>query len=176
MLDGKHIKLRAIEPKDADLLYEWENDFELWNVSETIKPFSVHIINKYIENDHFDIFQTKQLRLMIDLSINKKNTIGMVDLFDFDPYNRRAGVGIMIHNKYRTKGYAADTLNVLTKYAFNFLNLHQLHCTISEKNQTSLKLFTNNGFEIVGLQKDWSFNGEEFENVYFLQKIKNYKK
>ena len=112
---------------------------------------------------------------MIQLNEKNNETIGMVDLFDFDPYNRRAGVGIMINKKFRTNGFAADTLKVLSEYAFNFLNFHQLHCTISEKNEDSLKLFKNDGFKIIGLRKDWNFNGKEFDNVYFLQKINPYK-
>ena len=47
MLKGKYVKLRAIEPEDVDLIYEWENDFELWNVSETLKPFSINLKKIY---------------------------------------------------------------------------------------------------------------------------------
>lgn len=176
MLKGTHIKLRALEPEDADLLYEWENDTAIWNVSNTLKPFSLNLIRSYIESEHLDIYESKQLRLMVQLFEEPYSTIGIVDLFDFDPYNRRAGVGIMVHKDYRSNGYAADALNILSDYAFNHLNLHQLHCIISEKNIISVELFKKSGFNVVGLQKDWSFNGTEFENVLFLQKIRNYNK
>ena len=43
-LKGKHVKLRAVEPEDLKNLYKWENDSTLWNVSDTITPFSKYIL------------------------------------------------------------------------------------------------------------------------------------
>lgn len=172
MLTSNSIKLRALEPYDIDLLFEWENDFELWKVSNTLTPFSRETIKSYLDSIHLDIFQTKQLRLMIDTHDEPQKTVGMIDLFDFDFYNSRAGVGIMVHKNHRQKGYADDALKIISNYSFNFLNLHQLYCSISEKNKPSIKLFKNNGFEVIGVKKDWLFNNDEYEDVFFMQKIK----
>jgi len=142
MLQGEKIKLRALEPEDVELLYQWENDFELWKVSTTLKPFSKNLIKKFIESEHLDIFQAKQSRLMIDTFKPKPETIGMVDLFDYDPYNNRAGIGIMIHSSYREKGYALDTLKVLENYCFKYLNFHQLYCKLIKKSMFSMKILS----------------------------------
>ena len=92
LLDDSEILLRALEPSDVDVLYRWENDTTIWGVSTTIAPFSKETLRRYIE-DVQDIYEAKQLRLMI---ADKKsgNTIGTIDLFDFDAHNRRAGIGI----------------------------------------------------------------------------------
>ena len=34
------IILRALEPEDVELLYTWENDHLIWQVSNTLIPFS----------------------------------------------------------------------------------------------------------------------------------------
>jgi len=170
MLIGKYVKLRALEPDDAELLFTWENDFEIWKVSNTLKPFSLSVIKKYIENDHLDIFEIKQQRLMIEKT-SGNITIGMIDLFDFDVYNSRAGIGIMIHKNYRENGYAFDTLEIICNYAFELLNVHQLYCNISENNTASIKLFEKAGFVETGTRKDWIFDGNTFQNVVFYQKI-----
>ncbi len=170
MLKGKNIILRAPEPEDADLLYEWENDFKLWKVSNTTKPFSKNIIKKYIENEHLDIFELKQVRFMIQEIANNK-TVGMIDLFNFDIYNSNAGVGIMIHEKYRKNGYANEALNILCNYTFEYLNLHQIFCNIAENNKPSIDLFLKCDFSKSGIKKDWQFNGNDFEDVGFYQKI-----
>ncbi len=171
MLQGKSIKLRAVEPEDADLLYEWENDEKLWSVSNTLQPFSKNLIKSYIATEHLNLFQTKQQRFMIDLQ-RDKTTVGMIDMFEIDAFHRRAGVGIMIHEKYRSKGFAADALDVLVEYAFQLLNLRQLYCSISVNNDKSIGLFEKAGFVKTGVKKDWLFDGEEFEDVFFLQKLK----
>ncbi|MBA7522215.1 hypothetical protein ES705_14333 [subsurface metagenome] len=96
MKKKKKINLRALEAEDIGLLYEWENDKRIWQVSNTITPFSKFILQKYLDNSHMDIYQAKQLRLMIDLAEgDSKRTVGAIDLFDFDPFHLRAGVGIL---------------------------------------------------------------------------------
>ena len=169
MLENDKIKLRALEPADVDLIYNWENDTNVWNVSNTITPFAKHIIKAYIESAHLDIYQTKQLRLIIETS---STPVGTIDLFDFDPYNLRAGIGILIaEDKNKQKGYATSALELFINYVFNTLGLHQLFCNISESNTASLKLFSNAGFEIIGIKKDWNKTSNGFENEYILQKL-----
>ena len=47
VLENNMVKLRAPEPDDVDLLYVWENNMEIWKVSNTITPFSRHLLKKY---------------------------------------------------------------------------------------------------------------------------------
>lgn len=173
---GKYeINLRAPEPSDVNLLYKWENDPEIWHVSNTITPFSKYILEKYIENAHLDIYQVKQLRLMIDVSENgkaKSRTIGTIDLFDFDPYHNRAGVGILIGDKSdRKKGYATQALEKFIDYSFNTLQLHQLYCNITQGNSDSLRLFKRCGFTVSGHRADWIKLPGRYVEELFLQLI-----
>jgi len=175
--ENKHnnplIFLRALEPADIEWLFRWENDPEIWKVSNTITPYSRYTLEKYIENAHLDIYQIKQLRMMIDVkeSSRKKNRpIGAIDLFEFDPFHNRAGVGILIGEKSdRKKGYASEALSQFIRYAFQILQLHQLYCSIATDNLESIGLFTRNGFTITGEKKDWLKTGTGFKNEYFLQ-------
>ena len=168
------ISLRALEPEDIDDLYKWENNTDVWRVSNTLVPFSKYILKKYIESSHLDIYQTKQLRLMIVVNDNDNTkTIGTIDLFDFDPYHNRAGVGILIgDNNERNKGYASKALSKLIEYCFETLKLNQLYCNIAEDNQISLKLFGKHGFEIIGLKKQWLKYSNGYNNEYLLQLLK----
>jgi len=50
-LIGQHIKLRALEPQDLELLFQIENDTDLWELSQTQTPFSKHILQQYVAND-----------------------------------------------------------------------------------------------------------------------------
>ncbi|MBN2274978.1 MAG: GNAT family N-acetyltransferase [Bacteroidales bacterium] len=169
------ISLRALEPEDVEVLFRWENDPEIWKVSNTIAPFSRYTLEKYIENSHLDIYQVKQLRMMIDVkeSARKKiRPVGTIDLFDFDAFHNRAGIGILIGDKSdRKKGYASEALAQFIRYTFDTLQLHQLYCNIATDNHESIGLFTRNGFIICGEKKDWlkTFNG--YKNEYILQLI-----
>jgi len=174
-LTGKNIKLRAMEPSDLDVLYVWENNPANWIVSNTITPFSKHVLQKYIENAHLDIFEARQLRLMIDRilpSSENPEIIGAIDLFDFDPLHRRAGVGILIaREEDRMKGFATEALSILLEYAFQSLHLHQIYCNVSEDNEASLTLFKKSGFLEIGKKLDWVRKEGGWTNVILLQKI-----
>ncbi|RPH33672.1 MAG: N-acetyltransferase [Bacteroidales bacterium] len=158
-LENSFVRLRAPEQSDIDLLYVWENNMEIWKVSNTITPFSRFVLKKYIETAHLDIWDTKQLRLIIeakDQSSLMFSPVGLIDLFDFDPFHLRAGIGILIANaEYRQKGYATEALKLMIRYCFETLQLHQLYCNISTDNVISLQLFRNVGFETVGIKKEW---------------------
>ncbi len=170
--DAETIKLRALEPKDIDFLYDLENDMSLWHLSHTQQFFSKHLLKQYIANADKDIYEAKQLRLAI-CNIKNNALIGFIDLFDFDPKNRRAGVGIIIKKqKERNQGYGEAALQLIIDFAFNILHLHQIYANISADNLPSLQLFEKLGFELVGKKKEWNYDGENYKDEFLYQKIK----
>lgn len=169
-LQGNMVNLRALEKDDLDLLFELENNPAVWEISGTITPYSKDVLNLYLKNAHRDIYDVKQLRLVIcDLD---GASIGLIDLFDFDPKNRRAGVGIIIKEETkRNRGVGTESLQILCEYAFKTLNLRQLYANILEENTRSLHLFKKLGFELVGTKKDWIYHQGVFKNELLFQKI-----
>jgi len=153
-MKGSKVALRAVEPADATVIHEWENDMDIWQLSNTITPFSRYIIEQYILNSDQDIYTAKQLRLMID-RIDGPTAIaaGAIDLFDFDPMHRRAGVGILISASQRKEGLASESLELLKKYAFETLQLRQLYCNITAGNEATMALFQKHGFGVGGTRK-----------------------
>ena len=171
LLKNNHIQLRALEPNDLDMLYTWENNPEIWNVSQTLVPFSKFVLHKYLENQHLDIYTTKQLRLVI---VDLKNTpVGLIDLFDFDPYNSRAGIGILIADKNnRGQGYSKYALKLFLEYAFNHLGLHQVFANVISDNKISIDLFSSLNFKKIGIKKDWIKKGKSFQDEILFQCIR----
>ncbi|OBQ56521.1 GNAT family N-acetyltransferase [Tamlana sp. s12] len=171
-LKGDIIYLRALEPEDLDFVYEVENDESIWEMSCTQTPYSRFLIKQYLENAHKDIYEAKQLRLVI--STYEDVAVGMIDLFDFDVKNKRAGVGILVKTPSdRLKGYGKEALGLLIDYCFTHLDLHQLYCNITEGNMASIKLFSNHGFKEIGLKKDWTCVRGTYKNEYLFQLINN---
>jgi diamine N-acetyltransferase len=174
ILENRSISLRAPEPEDLDLLYLWENEPSIWQVSGTLTPFSRFILKQYLEHAGKDIYEAKQLRLMIQLKSNHR-PLGAIDLFDFDPHHRRAGLGILIAEPSdRRKGYAREALETMISYCFEVLHLHQLYCHIAAGNSASIKLFKEAGFQESGRKRDWIFNGEHYEDELLYQMISSW--
>ena len=167
-LKGAYVYLRALEPEDLEFVHEIENNQDIWEISNTIAPYSKFLIKQYLEQAYKDVFEAKQLRLVI--SDYNDRALGLIDLFDFDHKHRRAGVGILIKDlEDRQKGFGKEALDLLISYCRSHLDLHQLYCNISEENTKSLKLFKSKGFETVGLKKDWNYSEGSYKNEYLLQ-------
>jgi diamine N-acetyltransferase len=170
MLENDFLRLRAPEPEDLEYLYGWENDDSLWQFGNTTVPFSRFALKQHIEQAGHSIFDTRQLRLIIaDVASGKP--VGTVDLYDFDPYHQRAGVGIMVDSGYQQKGYATQALRLLKAYAFDFLGVHQLYAHIPRRNVPSLNLFRLCGFTESGVLRQWHRASHGYEDVCVLQCI-----
>lgn len=167
---GEHIKLRALEPKDLEFLFRTENNESFWEVSHTQTPYSKFILKQYLENAHLDIYQAKQLRLIIEEK-KSKQSIGMIDLFDFNPQHKRAGIGILISKEHQQKGYASEALQLLINYCFTHLELHQLYANITQDNTKSLALFKKHNFKEIGIKKDWILSKGKYKNELLFQLI-----
>lgn len=170
-LQGNTLYLRALEPEDLEFLYAIENNQALWEISHTQTPYSRFLIRQYLKNAHQDIYEAKQLRLAICRE-RDFSAIGLIDLFDFDPKNRRAGVGILIQSENdRGEGVGSEALDLLIQYVFRQLQLHQLYANISEDNTASLALFTKFGFQKIGIKKEWNLVDGCYKDEILLQLI-----
>ena len=168
-IEGNLCKLRALEPEDLDAMYGWENDTDSWRVSGTVAPFSRHVLSRLIDEQQFDIYATRQLRLVIE-SLDGSAVVA-VDMFEFDPQNLRAGVGIIVAPPYRYQGYAQDALQALERYVRDVLRMHQLWCSVGADNEASLALFRKAGYAECGRRKEWLLTSTGAIDEVLMQKI-----
>ena len=169
-LENETIRLRALEPEDLEVLYRWENDSDLWAYGSTLAPYSKFALREYIAESRHDIFQTRQLRLMIMLK-DGNNAVGMIDLYDFDPMNLRAGVGILLDHEYRNQGLGTQALLLIQQYAFEFLSLKQLFAYIPKANIHSIKLFAKCNYKQAGILQAWTKQRDAFDDALVVQLI-----
>ena len=169
-LKGEKVYLRALEPEDLDFIFEVENTEVFWEISATKVPYSKYLIKKYLQNSHRDIYEVKQLRLMI--CSNNHEKVGLIDVFDLEPKDRRAALGILIVDESnKGKGYGAEALSLITEYCFRHLGMHQLHAGVTTDNQPSINLFEKNNFRKVGVKKDWILVNGKFKDEITYQLI-----
>lgn len=155
-----NIQLRALEPSDLEVLYIWENDPDVWRVSGTLSPISRERLAHFIEEQSYDIYTTRQMRLIIEA---EGMIVGSLDIFDFDPQHRRLGIGILIYeDDYRRKGYAKEVITEVVKYGRSTLDLKQIWVTIAADNIASIALFESCGFTKCAHRKEWLNRGGEF--------------
>jgi len=171
-INDSTLSLRCAEPEDAQLIYRWENDRTVWRVSGTIAPYTLFHIEQFLLSNN-DLTSQKQLRLMIDLC-DTKESIGCIDIYDYDALNERAKVGILIDEAHRNHGHAARALSLCLHYLFEDIMLHQVYCSIDETNIESQKLFESQGFVLCGRKKDWIKTKDGFVDELEYQKFTNF--
>lgn len=167
MMNEKKINLRALEMEDLDFLYEVENDRSLWGVGCTNVPYSRQMLIDYIASSTADIYADKQVRFIIENELHQ--TIGIIDLVNFEPRHLRAELGVVIKQEFRGKGYAQEAIRQILAYAKQILHLHQVYAVVSVKNKKAAKMLELSGFESGKMLKDWLLEGGKYENAYIFQ-------
>ena len=137
-------KLRALEPEDLELVYQIENDATIWPWSEANVPLSRYTIRQYLQQQHGDIYQDGQLRLIVEQA---GTPVGLIDLTNFSPQHLRAEVGIVILHAARRQGVGAEALRLLHAYASEHLRLSCLYAFISAENEAAQALFRSVGYQ-----------------------------
>ena len=163
------ITLRAPEEHDVDRIFIWENDRDFMDAMPQSAPLSRLQVWEYVKNYNADPFTAKELRMMVDEAT--LGTVGYIDMFDFDPVNRRAGIGIYIDEQYRHQGYAKEALEMMEGYVTSTLGLHQLWAQVSIDNEASRQLFTARGFKPAGRLRSWLRHKSQYTDALFFQKL-----
>ncbi len=147
-----------MEPSDVELLYKWENDQRLWQSSSTLQSISRADLQKFIENSSQDIYESRQMRLMIE--DKTRTTVGCIDLFDFDPFHLHASIGVVIAEEYRQQNLASEAVTAFVAHCFSFFGIRAIEATIASDNEASVRLFERCGFRRAGLRPRWLRRGK----------------
>lgn len=136
--------LRPVDVRDYENVLKWENNSANWIQSGITEPYSNEEIKAYVSKVE-DLEKDGQTRLMIDLKNNE--TIGCVDLFDYDHENGIASVGLLIDGMHRGNGYGSEALLGIGLMAKEQYQLQRLKALILADNDVSIHLFKKNGFK-----------------------------
>ena len=163
----KQVKLRAMEPEDLELLYEIENDTDLWPIGTTNVPYSRYVLHDYIAQASADIYTDKQVRLIIETE--SQYTIGLIDLVNFNPQHNRAELGIIIKKDYQRQGWGTLALQQLIAYATTTLHLHQIYAIVAETNIACCHLLLKQGFKNNAILQQWLRTDKGYLNALLMQ-------
>lgn len=164
LMKDNRITLRALEPEDLDIIYQWENDAALWRYGATTAPFSRRLILEYLKTYSADIYAQRQLRLMICLAADGTR-VGLIDLFDFDPTHRRASVGLMVDRRFQNRGIGSRALAMMADYGRKVLHMHQLSAQVAVSNEKSIRLFQRAGYTACGTLREWLCTADGYVDV-----------
>jgi RimJ/RimL family protein N-acetyltransferase len=158
MIEGKKIRIRAIEKTDMDEIMKWINDREVMDNLLMRYPVSRYQEEKWIETA---LGGDSQRNKVFALETKDGVYLGGIGLHRIDWENRNAEVGIVIGKKeYWGKGHGTDAMLAILEFAFNQMNLHRIYLRVFEYNLRGVKSYEKCGFKQEGLlRQDRYCNG-----------------
>lgn len=94
---------------------------------------------------------------------------GCIDLYNYDPLNRRCAVGIMVATEHRRQGHALAMLQALADQYRSML--HILYADIAATNTASIALFRKAGYTQCGHFKEWLLVNDQYIDSIRMQLI-----
>jgi RimJ/RimL family protein N-acetyltransferase len=145
MLEGQLVRLRPIEPGDAERCYRWYNDDEVTSTLFAVRyPISMVHEERFLSERPANDF-TNGLFLAIETKDGRH--IGNINLFDVRAEDSKAGFGIAIGEKdCWSQGYGTDAVVTLLGFAFDEMNLHRVWLTTVEYNERAQACYLKCGF------------------------------
>ena len=169
LLTDDIIRLRAVEPDDALIMWEMEQDSEQWIHNGMGAPYSLHNLEEYANNYDADPIRSGQLRLIVE-RIEDKSIIGVIDLYDISAIHQTAFIGIYIRPAFRNNGFASKSIFLLEEYCRLLLNLRQLGAKVMSGNNGSIRLFERAGYELRGILPQWYKSGKTLSDLMLYTK------
>ena len=164
----RSFKLRAPEPDDVNMIYIWENLSDESHSSLRSGPLSRHQIQQFVDNYDGEIYSQGALRYMIDVD---GQTVGTIDVFDYDHRARHAFIGIYVSAAARRNGVGCKAIAEVERLMARNVGMHSLAALVAEDNLPSRKLFEKAGYKAVGILRDWLTDGEKRINAIVYQHL-----
>jgi RimJ/RimL family protein N-acetyltransferase len=157
LFQGQLVRLAAVSPeRDSKLFARWARDSEYLRMLDTgpVRQWSEKQYKKWfkedLEKDNRDEF------FFLIRTLEGDDVIGFIDLDGVKWHHGDAFVGIGIgEREYWSKGYGADAMNVMLRFAFDELNLHRVSLNVFEYNQRAIRSYQKVGFVIEGRERQF---------------------
>lgn len=139
-------EIRPLRADDFSLVYAWENNPDLWRVSEQRGPFTEAEISSFM-NRCLDEAENEIERWVI---MSEGLSLGAVDIFDYDEESQSCGLGIFITEEHhRTQGHASRALGLAIEM-LKKRNCQIIRALIYPDNRASIRLFEKLHFKRSG--------------------------
>ncbi len=148
-LHGERIWLRPPQMPDAQYVFHWERDDEVWRY-DPYRPYSQTM------KDFLPIFERNYVRgngrqVWFIIEDEQHTPIGTITYFNIDLRAGQAEVGLGLGDKTRWgKGYGAEAIRVLVQYLFRPAGFVRLYAETAMANAPARKAFARSGFTEVG--------------------------
>lgn len=150
MLTGKLVKLRPLEMSDLERYLAWINDPEVTRFLDGARyPISRADEEAWLAGA---VHRTRPPDIVLAIeTLEERRHIGSVSLQQVHAEDRKAALGIMIGDRSCwDRGYGADAILALLRFAFDEMNLNRVWLEVDEDNRRAIACYRKCGFREEG--------------------------
>jgi RimJ/RimL family protein N-acetyltransferase len=165
---GETVRLRPMREEDAERVYEASLDSEARRFLQlgVELPTSVETLREELAKRA----RCKPVNgvIVFGIETHEGDYVGAISLHSRDPKNGSFGFGVSIASEHRRRGYAADAVRLLLRYAFEERRFHKCNSGCVESNAASIALHRRLGFVEEGCRRQrWFLDGRYQDDVLF---------
>ncbi len=164
---GEAVKLRAVEPSDADYFYSWQHDSERTRFLDLLPPPSSRAAHTlWAEERSKREMKDDTFQWMVETLDGE--VVGSIATHSCNPRVGTFSYGLDIEAAQRRKGYASETINLILAYYFEEMRYQKVTVAVQSNNAASIKLHQHLGFVAEGTQRRMVYTqGTFFDLVWF---------
>jgi RimJ/RimL family protein N-acetyltransferase len=165
---GERVRLRAVEREDVNKFHEWVNDLEVTRGLALYLPMSMADEMNWFDSLAKRDQKEKPLAIEVRKGRNWK-MIGNCGVFDFDPVNSSAELGILIGEKDEwNKGYGTEVMLLLARHCFETLNLNRAYLRVYADNLRAKRAYQKAGFVEEGRLREAVYKYGKYDDVIMM--------
>lgn len=157
-LVGELVRLRPVEVRDADGLWEIVTDPESRRVTG-----QTAILTRAEVDDWCASVSARDGR--IDLAVTaggQDEYLGVIVLSEIDEVRGSAVLRLSMRPGSRGRGYGGEAIGLVLELAFEGLGLHRIGCDVLSINSRALGVYRSVGFTVEGRLRDAYRDGDGF--------------
>lgn len=145
MIQGKLVRLRAVEPEDLPKTVAILNDPD---VSIPLGALYLGIALEQEETWYGNYLQSKDyLSSLVIENLETGEHMGHIGLNTINYKNRKATIGLFLGKEYWGKGYGRDAMMALCHFGFMQLNLQKIQLYVFALNKRGIRMYEKCGFQ-----------------------------
>lgn len=162
MLEGKRIRLWALERYDLLKNFTWGNDRELINLTG-MQPYPKS--SWEVERWYETVVNSLASRIFA-IKTKEGEYIGNIELSSIDPRSARAEMGLILgERQFWNQGYGEEAIRLVLEFAFGEMRLHRVYARILDYNAMAQRCFEKCGFAREGVERESHFSKGRYWDV-----------
>lgn len=146
VFQGDLVRLRAVEPSDAKMHYEWDLDTDAARLSYMISfPQSREAVRSWAEREGRSHGEDDHFRFQI-VSLETDALVGTINIHTTDQRNRTFRYGIAVMRQYYRMGFGSEAIRLVLRYFFHERNYQKCNVDVYAFNEPSIGLHERLGF------------------------------